>query len=55
VQDLIRRINSTNAGTRIGPDGTITDVLRARHSVVAAGAAAAAGRGQGMGQLLSEL
>jgi hypothetical protein len=60
LEDLIRRINRTNAATRIGPEGTITDVLarrdvlRARHSVVTA--AAAAGRGQGMGrQLRSEL
>jgi hypothetical protein len=60
LEGLIRRINRTNAATRIGADGTITDalarrdVLRARHSVVTADAAA--GRGQGMGrQLRSEL
>ena len=53
----------TNAATRIGPEGTITDalarrdVLRARHSVVTAAADAAVGRSQaGMGrQLRSEL
>lgn len=63
LEGLIRRINRTNAATRIGPDGTITDalarrdVLRARHSVVTAAADAAAGRSQaGMGrQLRSEL
>lgn len=62
LQDLIRRINRTNAATQIEPDGTITDalarrdVLRTRHSVITAAADAAAGRGQGMGrQLRSEL
>jgi len=63
LEDLIRRINRTNAATRIGPEGTITDalarrdVLRARHSVVTAAADAAVGRTQaGMGrQLRSEL
>jgi hypothetical protein len=52
----------TNAATRTGPDGTITDalarrdVLRARHAVITAAADAAAGRSQGMGrQLRSEL
>ena len=63
LEDLIRRINRTNAATRIGPEGTITDalarrdVLRARHSVVTAAADAAAGKSQaGMGrQLRSEL
>jgi hypothetical protein len=63
LQDLIRRINRTNAATRIGPEGTITDalarrdVLRTRHSVVTAAADAAAGKSQaGMGrQLRSEL
>jgi hypothetical protein len=59
-EDLIRRINRTNAATGIGPQGTITDalarrdVLRARHSVVTAAADAAAGRGGGR-QLRSEL
>ena len=63
LEVLIRRINRTNAATRIGPEGTITDalarrdVLRARHSVVTAAADAAAGRSQaGIGrQLRSEL
>ena len=63
LEDLIRRINRTNAATRIGPQDTITDalarrdVLRARHSVVTAAADAAAGRSQaGTGrQLRSEL
>ena len=63
LEDLIRRINRTNAATRIGPEGTITDalarrdVLRARHSIVTAAADAAAGKSQaGMGrQLRSEL
>lgn len=63
LEVLIRRINRTNAATRIDPEGTITDALarrdalRIRHSVVTAAADAAAGRGQvGMGrQLRSEL
>jgi hypothetical protein len=63
LEGLIRRINRTNAATRIGPDGTITDalarrdVLRARHSVVTAAADAAVGKSQaGIGrQLRSEL
>jgi uncharacterized protein DUF6847 len=63
LEDLIRRINRTNAATRIGPEGTITDalarrdVLRARHSIVTAAADAAAGKSQaGTGrQLRSEL
>ena len=63
LEDLIRRINRTNAAMRIGPEGTITDalarrdVLRARHSIVTAAADAAAGKSQaGMGrQLRSEL
>ena len=63
LEGLIRRINRTNAATRIGSEGTITDalarrdVLRARHSVVTAAADAAAGKSQaGMGrQLRSEL
>lgn len=63
LEGLIRRINRTNAATRIGPDGTITDalarrdVLRARHSVVTTAADAAAGKSQaGPGrQLRSEL
>ena len=56
-------INRTNAATRMGPEGTITDTLarrdplRARHSVVTAAADAATGKSQiGMGrQLRSEL
>ena len=63
LEDLIRRINRTNAATRIRPEGTITDalarrdVLRTRHSVVTAAADAAVGRSQpGIGrQLRSEL
>ena len=63
LEGLIRRINRTNAATRIGPDGTITDalarrdVLRVRHSVVTAAADAAVGKSQaGIGrQLRSEL
>lgn len=63
LEDLIRRINRTNAATRIGPDDTITDalarrdVLRTRHSVVTAAADAAAGKSHaGIGrQLRSEL
>ena len=62
LEDLIRRINRTNAATVMGAEGTLTDalarrdVLRGRHSVVTAAADAAAGRGQGMGrQLRSEL
>lgn len=63
LEELIRRINRTNAATRIGQEGTITDalarrdVLRARHSMVTAAADAAAGRSQsGIGrQLRSEL
>ena len=60
LEDLIRRINKTNAATQIGPEGTITDalarrdVLRLRHSVVTAAADSAAGRGGGR-QLRSEL
>jgi hypothetical protein len=62
LEVLIQRINRTNAATRIGPDGTITDalarrdVLRARHSVVTAAADAAVGRQAGVArQLRSEL
>jgi hypothetical protein len=53
LEDLIRRINRTNAATRIGPEGTITDalarrdVLRARHSIVTSAADAAVGKSQG--------
>lgn len=51
LEDLIRRINRTNAATRIGPEDTITDalarrdVLRTRPSVMTA-ADAAVGRCQ---------
>ena len=62
LEVLIRRINRTNAATRIGQEGTIDalarrDVLRARHSLVTTAADAAAGRSQsGIGrQLRSEL
>ncbi|MET9549180.1 MULTISPECIES: DIP1984 family protein [unclassified Streptomyces] len=63
LEDLIRRINRTNAATDMGEDGTLTDalarrdVLRLRHSVVTAAADAAAGTGErGYGrQLRSEL
>ena len=63
LEELIRRINRTNAATRIGSEGTITDalarrdMLRTRHSVVTAAADAAVGRSQvGLGrQLRSEL
>jgi hypothetical protein len=60
LENLIRRINKTNAATQIGPEGTITDalarrdVLRVRHSVVTAAADSAAGRCGGR-QLRSEL
>jgi hypothetical protein len=61
LEDLVRRINRTNAATRIGPEGTITDalarrdVLRTRHSLVSSAADAAAGRGSSVRQLRSEL
>ena len=61
LEDLVRRINRTNAATRIGPEGTITDalarrdVLRTRHSLVSSAADAAAGRGSSVRQLPSEL
>jgi hypothetical protein len=63
LEELIRRINRTNAAAAIGPDGTITDalarrdVLRLRHAVATAAADAATGRNQGgLGrQLRSEL
>jgi len=61
LEDLIRRINRTNAATRIGPEGTITDalarrdVLRTRHSLVSSAADAAAGRSSSVRQLRSEL
>jgi hypothetical protein len=62
LEDLIRRINRTNAAAHIGADGTVTDalarrdVLRTRHSVITAAADAAAGRNEyGGRQLRSEL
>lgn len=62
LESLIRRINRTNAVTRIDGGGTLTDalarrdVLRLRHGVVSAAANAAAGDGQhGFRQLRSEL
>lgn len=61
LESLIRRINQTNAATRVG-DETLTDalarrdVLRLQHGVVTAAADAAAGEGQrGFRQLRSEL
>lgn len=61
LESLIRRINRTNAATRVG-DETLTDalarrdVLRLQHGVVTAAADAAAGEGQrGFRQLRSEL
>ena len=62
LEDLIRRINRTNAAAVIGPDGTLSDalarrdVLRLRHAVVTAAADAAAGKNTGyQRQLRSEL
>ncbi|HEY3505409.1 MAG TPA: DIP1984 family protein [Actinocatenispora sp.] len=63
LESLIRRINATNATTRLDGDVTITDalarrdVLRLRHSLITAAADAAAGKDQrGLGrQLRSEL
>ncbi|MEY9862259.1 hypothetical protein ABH935_007904 [Catenulispora sp. GAS73] len=62
LEDLIRRINRTNAAATIGPDGTLSDALarrdtlRMRHSVVTAAADAAAGKNAGyQRQLRSEL
>ncbi|WP_239154922.1 DIP1984 family protein [Amycolatopsis sp. FDAARGOS 1241] len=61
LEDLIRRINRTNAQTPLG-DGSVTDALarrdalRLRHSVLTAAADAASGRGHGIArQLRSEL
>lgn len=61
LESLIRKINRTNAATRLGQE-TLTDalarrdVLRLRHRLVAAAADAAAGEGQrGYRQLRSEL
>lgn len=63
LEDLIRRINRTNATAVIGPDGTTLsdalahrDILRLRHSVVTAAADAAAGKNNNyQRQLRSEL
>jgi hypothetical protein len=33
LEDLIRRINRTNAATRIAPDGNITDALACNNRV----------------------
>ncbi|OZM76322.1 DIP1984 family protein [Pseudonocardia sp. MH-G8] len=61
LEELIRRINRTNAATDLGADGTMTDalarrdVLRMRHAVLTGSADAAAGRGGGYRQLRSEL
>ena len=63
LEDLIRRVNLTNSAADLGADGTLTDalarrdVLRLRHSVLAAAADAAAGRDEhGYGrQMRSEL
>ena len=60
-EDLLRRINRTNASSRVGDMGTVTDALarrdalRLRHSIVSGAADAAMGqRGYGR-QLRSEL
>ncbi|MBP2706741.1 DIP1984 family protein [Microbispora sp. RL4-1S] len=62
LESLIRRINRTNASTRLETGGTLTDalarrdVLRLRHATVTSAAGAAAGDGQrGFRQLRSEL
>jgi hypothetical protein len=62
LEDLIRRINRTNAAAVIGADGTLSDalarrdVLRLRHAVVTAAADAAAGKSANyQRQLRSEL
>jgi hypothetical protein len=60
LEQLIRRVNRTNAATDLGADGTMTDalarrdVLRLRHAVLTGAADAAAGGG-GYRQLRSEL
>ncbi|MGC5053259.1 DIP1984 family protein [Micromonospora sp. DT48] len=61
LESLMRRINRTNAATRV-EGGTLTDalarrdVLRMRHSLITSAADAAAGEGQrGFRQLRSEL
>jgi hypothetical protein len=64
LEQMIRRINRTNAAATIGSQGTITDalarrdVLRLRHALVTAAADAAAGKdrqGYQVRQLRSEL
>jgi hypothetical protein len=63
LEQMIRRINRTNAVSVIGPAGTITDalaqrdVLRLRHALLTAAADAAAGKSRGgaVRQLRSEL
>jgi hypothetical protein len=51
-ENLMRRINRTNAASPMGTDGTLTDALarrdalRARHSVITSAADAAAGASQ---------
>ena len=61
-ENLVRRINRTNAASRIDGDTTVTDALarrdalRLRHSIVTGAADAAVGRDRGYGrQLRSEL
>lgn len=62
LEDLIRRINRTNAATSLDDDLTVTDaiarcdVLRLRHSLLSSVADAASGKAGGMPrQLRSEL
>jgi hypothetical protein len=62
LEQMIRRINRTNAAAAIGPEGTITDALarrdalRLRHALLTAAADAAAGTNRGaVRQLRSEL
>ncbi|GGK96917.1 hypothetical protein Sme01_35240 [Sphaerisporangium melleum] len=62
LESLIRRINHTNAATRLETGGTLTDalarrdVLRLRHATITSAANAAAGDGHhGFRQLRSEL
>ena len=62
IEDLIRRINATNASTPLEDGRTITDgiaerdVLKLRHALLSGAAGAAAGTsGRGYRQLRSEL
>lgn len=61
LEDLISRINRTNATVTVGDYGTLTDalarrdVLRLRHAVITATADAASGNGYGIRQMRSEL